>query len=338
MWMLDNQTAYGAERNWIRERDGAHRWLVAVRATFDIGPGGVLKLADEQKPPVLAPEYFGEPGRSSLKCDSDLLGVKATTDILVHAHAHAPNGRLATHVVVRLRVGGLDKALVVHGDRRYRTAREKGVLGVTSSAPFESRPIHYEWAFGGSDTESPDTQKHRHDSRNPLGKGVAVDAARLEGRPAHCIEYPQGDPAKVGPAGFGPIDSFWSPRLERAGTYDAKWERARRPLLPEDYDERFVQCAPADQLPERPLRGGERVELTNLTPEGLVRLELPKLDFVFTTRVAGRREVHGATLATVLLEPEEKRLAMVWQTSLPVTRGDADRLELTRIEERASTA
>jgi hypothetical protein len=60
MWMLDNQTPYGAERNWIRDKNGAHLWIVAVKATFDIGPGGALKLADEQKPPLLAPEYFGE--------------------------------------------------------------------------------------------------------------------------------------------------------------------------------------------------------------------------------------------------------------------------------------
>jgi len=334
MWMLDNQTVYGAERNWIRDRDGAHRWLVAVRATFDIDPGGTLKLADEQKPPVHAPKYFGEPGRSSLKYDSDVLGVMTTTNVLAHGHAHAPRGRLATKVVVRLRVAGVDKTLMVHGERRYRKAKEAGGLGVTTPAPFDKRPIRYEWAFGGSDMEGSDTQKHRYDSRNPIGKGIASTVKRFEGQLAHCIEYPQGDPARVGPAGFGPIDSFWSPRLERAGTYDAAWERLRKPLLPLDYDERNSSCAPADQLPEKPLRGGERVELTNMTPEGLLRFELPRLSFGFTTRVAGRREVHGAILAAVILEPEEKKLAMVWQTSLLVTQEDADSLDLTTIQEK----
>lgn len=73
MWALSNRTAYAAERNWTRDKDGLHWWLVAVKATFDIGPDGRLRLADEQLPPVLIPEYFGGPGRSSLRYDSDLL-------------------------------------------------------------------------------------------------------------------------------------------------------------------------------------------------------------------------------------------------------------------------
>jgi len=103
MWALKNQTPYAAERNWTRDKHGVHWWLVAVKATFDIAPSGRLTLADEQPPPVLAPEYLGEPGRSSLRHDSELLAVKPNTDILVHAHAHAPGGKPAPTVPVALR-------------------------------------------------------------------------------------------------------------------------------------------------------------------------------------------------------------------------------------------
>jgi hypothetical protein len=48
MWALKNQTPYAAERNWTRDKHGVHWWLVAVKATFDIAPGGRLELADEQ--------------------------------------------------------------------------------------------------------------------------------------------------------------------------------------------------------------------------------------------------------------------------------------------------
>ena len=65
MWALRNRTGYAAERNWTRDRDGVHWWVVAVRATFEIGAGGRLAPAGEQPPPVLAPVHFGEPGRSS---------------------------------------------------------------------------------------------------------------------------------------------------------------------------------------------------------------------------------------------------------------------------------
>jgi hypothetical protein len=332
MWMLDNQTPYGAERNWIRDKNGAHLWIVAVKATFDIGPGGALKLADEQKPPLLAPEYFGEPGRSSLRYDSDLLAARPGTDVVVHAHAHAPRGKLAPKVEVRMRVGEIDKEIAVFGRRAYY----RGLVGlaVTSPAPFESWPIRYEWAYGGSDMEDPDQHKHRYDSRNPVGKGLAADIRKLEGQLAHRIEYPRGAPKKAGPAGFGPIDSSWSPRLERAGTYDAAWQSSRMPLLPEDYDERFALCSPADQMPAKPLRGGEMVELTNMTPDGVLRLQLPRMYLVFTTHVRTRREEHRALLAAVILEPELKKLAMVWQTSLPVKQKDSEYLDRTTIREK----
>lgn len=335
MWLLDNKTTYAAERNWIRDKDGAHQWIVAVKGTFEFGPQGAraLKLADEQMPPVLAPEYFGEPGRSSLRLDSDLLAAKPGTDVLIEGHAHAPRGRPSPRVDVRLRVGDIDKVLSVYGARRYTKGSSWGG-GVTNSAPFESRPIQYEWAFGGADLVDPDARKHQHDSRNPIGKGFAIDRRRLDGQPAHCIEYPGADAAKVGPAGFGPVDSFWSPRLERAGTYDAAWERSRKPLLAQNYDERFAHCAPDDQQTARPLRGGEMVELTNLTPEGLLRFELPRVQLVFTTHLRGRREQHHGHLATVLLLPEERRLAMIWQTALPVKPGDTDYLDLTTIREK----
>lgn len=334
MWALDNRTSYAAERNWIRDSKGAHRWVVAVKATFDVAVDGALKLADEQTPPTLAPGYFGEPGRSSLKWDSDLLAAKPGTDVLLHGHAHAPRGRPVPRVEVRLRVGDIDKVLSVYGERRYTKAATGG--GVTTAAPFECRPIQYEWAFGGADLVDPDPKKHRHDSRNPIGKGFAVDRRHLEGQSAHCIEYPGKDAAKAGPAGFGPIDSFWSPRLERAGTYDAEWESSRRPLLPKDYDERHAQCAPGDQQSATALRGGERGELTNLTPEGLLKFELPRVHLAFATHIRGRREEHRAHLATVLLLPEERRLAMVWQTALPVSQKDSDYVDSTTIQEKRS--
>ena len=65
MWALTNETAYAADRNWIRDKQGVHHWLVAVKATFGIGPAGRLKLADEQLPPLLAPEYRGDRRRAA---------------------------------------------------------------------------------------------------------------------------------------------------------------------------------------------------------------------------------------------------------------------------------
>ena len=40
MWQIDNRTPFAAERGWVRDRDGAEVWLVAVKCTFDILPDG----------------------------------------------------------------------------------------------------------------------------------------------------------------------------------------------------------------------------------------------------------------------------------------------------------
>jgi hypothetical protein len=333
MWALDNATPYAAERNWTRDVQGVHWWLVAVRATFTVAEGGKLALADEQLPPVLAPEHHGEPGKSSLRYDSDLLAVKPTTDVLVVGSAHAPRGKATPTVPVVLRLGKLEKQLVVHGERAYY----EGVAGLTTTTPrpFVTRPIQYELAWGGADTSDRDPSKHFIDERNPVGRGHARRSASLVNTPAHAIEHASGEPAVRGPAGFGPIEPGWLPRRKLAGTYDAKWVETKKPLLPDDYDPAFALCAPADQRPERPLVGGERIGLLNMSPEGTLVLELPRIGLGFTSSFGRRRQEHGAPLlATVLVEPDERRLSLVWQSALRVAAPDADYLDATRIVER----
>ena len=63
MWAIKNETSYAAERTWVRDKNGAHRWSVVVKATFDLGTDGAVRLADAQVPPLLVPEHSGEPAR-----------------------------------------------------------------------------------------------------------------------------------------------------------------------------------------------------------------------------------------------------------------------------------
>lgn len=343
MWALSNKTPYGAERNWIRDKAGAHHWVVAVKATFEIAPSGKLTLADEQPPPVLAPQYFGESGASSLQYESDLLAVKPATDVVLDAEAWAPGGKPAPMVPVSLKFPGVEKILVVHGERVFYRAIM--AVEMTKPKPFTHQPIRYERAFGGKDLADPDPSKHRIDARNPIGRGFATRKAHLINQPAYAIEYPKGDPEKAGPAGYGPIDGSWAPRLGFAGTYDAVWEKSKKPLLPDDYDDRYALCAPADQRTQEPLRGGERVECINLTPGGRLVIELPVINLAFTTFVEAKREEHRGHLASVILEltpsegkagPGPMKLAMVWQTTLKVPSGSADYLDQTAIAEQPS--
>jgi hypothetical protein len=336
MWALRNETVYGVGRNWTRDREGIHHWLVAVRANFQVSSSGKLTLADEQAPPLLAPEYHGDPARSSLRLDSDLLAVKTGTDVLLEGCAHAPGGSPAATVPVTLRAGEIEKTLLVHGTRVYY----RGAFGLTTTAPlpYVTQPITYAGAFGGVDSSDADPRCHAIDNRNPIGRGFAVEADRLYERPAHQVEYPRGDARTRGPAGFGALASFWSPRLERAGTYDQAWSRSRRPLLPVDYDERCAQSSPDDQRPQRPLRGGEAVALVNLTAGGVLRFELPRITLRFRTRFGARVEEHPGWLTSVFIDAERARLGLVWQSALRVPAPETEHLDLTEIAEERSAA
>jgi hypothetical protein len=75
-----------------------------------------------------------------------------------------------------------------------------------------------------------------------------------------------------------------------------------------------------------------------MTPEGVLRFDLPRISLGFTTRISTRRERHHARVALVLVETEEKRVSMVWQSALRVPAPDADYLDETEIvEERGSS-
>jgi hypothetical protein len=333
MWNLTNRTPYAAGKSWVRDKDGNHLWLVAVKATFDILPDGRCGLADEQAPALLAAEFWGDPGASSVRFDADVVPPKPFTDVVVHGSAHAPGGRPSASVQVSLQVANVNKSLIVHGERTYGMS-VVGEPTTTASRPFAVRPIRYEDAFGGADLSDPDPHRRVLDTRNPVGKGVARDRSTLWGKPAHSVEYANGDAARRGPAGFGPIADFWSPRRERAGTYDANWERTKKPLLPDDYDELTLQCAPDDQRPSQHLRGDEQVIVQNMTPDGVLSFQLPRVYPVFSTWFGSRSEEHRARLGTVCVLCDQRQVILVWQTSLRVTGRDVDYLDATVIAEK----
>ena len=303
----------------MRDRDGAEVWIVAVRGTFSVFPDGTLEIAEEQEEVCMAPVYMGDPGKSSLRYDSDLLHTKLQTDVVLHGHAYAPKGQYARRVDVAMKVGPISKKLRVFGDRRW----ERGILGMkmTRPKPFEKMPLTYERAFGGWDQKSDNPAKHSWEPRNPVGTGFGVQAKHLSGEKAPNVEYPQmlitswND--RPQPAGFAPVAGHWQPRLQFAGTYDTTWEEERQPLLPSDFDERFYQSAPADQQAQGFFQGGELVELFNLTPQGYLRFRLPVVKLNFETHFADETVTHSASLHSVIIEPDYPRLIMVWHTSLP---------------------
>lgn len=315
MWAIENQTPFAAERTFVRDRDGSEIWLVAVRATFTISPDGTLRVAKEQDPVAQAPKYLGKPGKSSLRCDTDLPRTKPGTDVLINGTAYVPNGKPQTEIEAGFRVGDLQKKLFVSGPTVWEKSMGFTVPGAPQ--PFTEMPITYERAFGGQANEKTSSSLYPYSESNPMGVGIdaTLGAALPSVRyPGSRIEKP---PANRPVAGFGAVGCSWTPRRKLAGTYDEKWQNERQPLLPDDFSDDHFFSAPQDQQVRGYLRGGEEVELSNMTPKGSMKFLLPKFSFGFRTSIDGGVEHHRGNLHTVLIEPDQHRVIMVWHTALP---------------------
>lgn len=327
MWAIRNHTPYAVGSTWGRDKDGVHEWIVVVKGTYAIKRNHNPALADKQLEPLLVPEFNGEDGASSLRYDADLVAAKPATDVVLNGTAYAPKGRPAAEFLVSMRVGEIYKQIKVVGNRTW-----KGGLtgnGASAAEPVTQVPIVYERAYGGIDQSDPDSRKQRMDARNPVGCGLVAQA----GRPLPNFEYPAGKMEKAGPAGFGALASYWSPRRELGGAYDEAWQKTRFPLLPADWDSRSLLCSPADQRSASHLRGGEPVELENVTPDGKLCFTLPKVYLRFTTLIDNSIEEHQGRLATVIIEPDQQRVILVWQSVLAV-RTNGDYLDRTIVREK----
>jgi len=315
------------------DKTGAEHLIVAVKGTFTLPPsGGTPKLAEVQVPLVDADEFSGDPARSATLAECDYALEKPHCDVLLNGAAHAPGGQPVERIAVGLQVGAWRKAFAVWGNRTWRRA----VVGYSPSdpVPFVRLPISYDNAFGGIDERMRDPAQHRSYLPNPVGRGWHhhIYPELVSGAPVSNTEEmndPVRDPAgKYRPMAFGPIGRGWPSRIRYAGTYDQNWIDNVFPFPPADFDPRYYQCAPEDQQIAPP-RGGERVLLINLTPDGRREFALPTVEvpIVFFRRRADRVMTHG-TLDTVMFEPDAERFSMVWRASLKLRR---DIFEVTQV-------
>ena len=99
-----------------------------------------------------------------------------------------------------------------------------------------------------------------------------------------------------------------------------------------DYNPK-CRSAPLGPAGARVLEGGEPVELTNLTPGGLLRFMLPVVSYQFETYFGSTCKEHFSELVSVVIESDGPRLILVWQTSLKCGN-DADYLDRTVIQHK----
>lgn len=301
-------------------RDGRDRLLVVVKGTFGWHSPGPLRLSRTQESLWFADVPHGDPAASSTCYENDFASFKPACDVVVNGSAHAPAGERRTEVDVSFRFMAISKSARVFGDRQW----QRGLLGGWSSTrprPFESMPVRWERCFGGADTTAPDPRDHRYELRNLVGVGLyARNCDEIDGGPLPNVE----DTAKPiqtwkdrpDPVGFGFVGRGWQPRIRYGGTYDQRWLDEICPFLPEDFDERYHQGAPADQVVPYP-RGGEAAVLKGFTPEGWTEFRLPDLAMPVVAELPGGEVELAAVVDTVVIEPDLQRVLLTWRAGMP---------------------
>ncbi len=315
---FSNATSFAALDVPMPDHEGRPVVVAIVKATFIVLPNGRLVPADVQRPVRINDELY-DPDRaeSSIRLPTDVCVAKRGTDLIVLGEAISSKMVGAMDVAVRARETTVP--LRVHGERVFYQGLMQVQIG--PAAPFERKPIVYEKAYGGVG-DDPWTIE----SRNRAGVGVAKRKRDLVGKPAPQIEHP-ARPHKTAdddhaPVGLGAIRSHWSPRLERAGTFDDVWETTRMPAMPADFDVRANNQAHPSLLFDLPLAPGDEIAVLGMSTRGALSFTLPDLGLVFRARsdVSGRVE-HAPVIDTVLIEPEARVVEIIARRAFPQGRG-----------------
>jgi len=317
---VKNHTPFAFEPAFLADEHGTPLFVPIIKATYVISETGSLDLAAQQQPVNFAGEFWGDPDTSSYRYEPECAFMKPATDIVLLGHAHALRTGV-TELAVGLRVGAVQKVVSVIGDRYW----ERGVTGgptMTPPLPFERMPLHYERAFGGWDRQDP--ERPACEPRNPVGTGFLVRWTGKQPVPLPNLEDPEHRIAAFSdrppPAGFGFLSANWQPRASFAGTYDEAWTAARRPLLPVDFDRRFLNAASPGLIAPGYLVGDEIVTVVNASPRGRLEFALPGIPAppVEVTLRQAEKTILPSVLDTVIVDTDQHRVSLIWRAHVRV--------------------
>lgn len=318
---IDNLTAFSVAPLLVQDESGAPLLAVIAKATLAYDKHGCLTRAEAEPVdftgqltgPDDAPWYVREP---------ETAFVKPATDVVLLGHARPPESGL-TYFDIGVRCGPLSKRARVFGDRYW--VRQGTTVGATRPLPVGSVALTWDNAFGGWDRSDADETKHGFEPRNPAGTGfgqtVRADGERVR---LPSIEDPQDLIAAYGqvvnPTGFGFVAPSWQPRAALAGTYDAEWEAARKPLLPRDFDRRFFNAAAPGLIANGYLQGNERIDLVHVGRVPRLSVALPGFPpptLEFSLR-GGKHQRIDTHLDTVIIDADAMRISLLWRGGFAV--------------------
>lgn len=326
MFQVLNKTPFQLSVVPLIDQHGADIAAAALKATFKIPKHDEpAEPAEEQVLPLYGEEYFDTPENSGIKYPADLIIGKNNTDVGVNGCVYTKNRRPVEKMKASVRVGHLYKEIRVFGNRTWK--KRVGMPGYRKSRPelFIEMPLTCDRIFGGTDvSKKGDTLCFES---NPHGTGFIENKNNVMNARLPNFE----DPKKIisawkdkpQPATFGFANPASKHRVKYAGTYDEEWKKNHFPLYPSDLDLRFFNSAQPGLIANGFLKGGETVQLINLSESGLIEFNLPKLDVSLMFRLGTERIYKKGRLYTVVIEPELERFFMVWGASMSVRKQPA---------------
>jgi len=359
---LKNNTLFAAELALLADEEGRDVLLVLAKATYTLigsmtdgatarmAEHAYLRLAKRQLPVNPAGDYYGEPGKTSLKYAPEYNFAKPGTDVALIGHAHATNGEPITQLDATLIVGPVSKTVRVFGDRVWQCERTKRTTSwrMTQPQAFTTMPLVYERAFGGADA-TPDHDRDKEDEpRNPVGTGLIATNSRLTDVSLPNLEDPRQLIQRVEdrpvPAGFGFISPDWEPRRTRVGTCDNAWQTTRMPFLPKDFDRRYLNAAHSDLQVNGYLRGDEPVDIINASSQGRLSFTLPGCKPVVSVKLANESPaVLESQLDSLIINTDDNTVQLLWCGRMNIDQRiyDLEKIEImlsSVTSHRASTA
>ena len=293
----------GLELGWFATQlqPGELSAVFVVKATFALTGDG-LHLVEAEGMPVCG-DLEDADGTGGLAYANDFVPYKPKADVLLRAHAHAPNGEPVRYTHASFRVGQLQKTLLAIGDRKW----QRGILGSSPGEPatFTAMPLTWGRAFGGAD-----------DPHNPAGVGRKGDPMPNVEWPERMLRSPR-DGTEA--AGFGPIATEWQPRKGKMGTYRGSYLKERWPWYPADMEWGHFSSAPTDQQVEGYLRGDEEIAFQNLHAANRdILTKLPGLQARCFATFSGEelRQV-PLKLDTLFADLDNDRIVLVWRGRTP---------------------
>jgi len=337
-------------------QNGAERleaFHFVVKRTYTIDRP-LVRPSAMQHPLNMADVYWDtdqpDPLRTPLRYETDLMPPKPACDVILNGHCYAPGGE-AIQCVASLQVGdNPPKKVRVIGDRSVWLPRGQTRARLTPARPFSVRPLRWEYAYGGVDTQAqaglamhpanpsgmgfwaapfPGSDLPVHDHYGPLPNLENPDTPLdLEQLLVDLSEWKTGPQ----PWGFGWIPKQWSPRNDLAGIAPevrGMWDLVHSAPIPglrdlpvREMDPGFLNGAPPGQVIPHPL-GGERVELAHVHPtEERLSFHLPaeRPRLRWSTGVEAPTPVE-LRMDTITIEPDVMLLDVIWRGTLPCPEG-----------------